>query len=309
MKMNLDSAANTLIKATGRPRFIYGTAWKKKETQRLVQEAINNGFTAIDTAAQPRHYQEPLVGAAIRDALKSGTIKRDQLYIQTKYTTPAGQDPNNMPYDAALPLEEQIRTSVTSSFRNLRPADDASSENDTYLDCLLLHSPLRTPQLTISAWKVLETYVPSRIRALGISNVSLPMLQAVYENASVKPSVVQNRFYPETGYDWPLRQFCNSKGIAYQSFWTLTGNPNLLASRPVAEVAKGADVSPAVALYALVMSLGVTVLNGTTSEKNMRADLEGIMKVEEWSRTNEKAWEDIQMRFRGLTGERTRGNA
>jgi hypothetical protein len=41
----------------------------------------------------------------------------------------------------------------------------------------------------------------------------------------------------------------------------------------------------------------------------MRADLEGIMKVEEWSRTNEKAWEDIQMRFRGLTGERTVGNA
>lgn len=79
--MKFDSPANVLIKAAGRPPFIYGTAWKKDDTRRLVSEALKSGFVAIDTAAQPRHYREDLVGAAIRDALTAGTIKRDQIYV------------------------------------------------------------------------------------------------------------------------------------------------------------------------------------------------------------------------------------
>jgi diketogulonate reductase-like aldo/keto reductase len=47
------------------PSFVYGTAWKKDATSGLVIKAVSNGFTAIDTANQPRHYQEPLVGDAL----------------------------------------------------------------------------------------------------------------------------------------------------------------------------------------------------------------------------------------------------
>lgn len=31
---------------------IYGTAWKKERTQSLVKQALLNGFTGVDTAAQ-----------------------------------------------------------------------------------------------------------------------------------------------------------------------------------------------------------------------------------------------------------------
>jgi diketogulonate reductase-like aldo/keto reductase len=34
------------------PSFMYGTAWKKDATTRLVQLAVESGFTAIDTANQ-----------------------------------------------------------------------------------------------------------------------------------------------------------------------------------------------------------------------------------------------------------------
>ena len=34
------------------PRFLYGTAWKEQQTQRLVQLAIEQGFRGIDTANQ-----------------------------------------------------------------------------------------------------------------------------------------------------------------------------------------------------------------------------------------------------------------
>jgi hypothetical protein len=36
----------------------YGTAWKKDRTADLVAKAIKAGFRHIDTACQPRHYNE-----------------------------------------------------------------------------------------------------------------------------------------------------------------------------------------------------------------------------------------------------------
>ena len=39
------------------PRLIYGTAWKKEATTKLVVQAVLNGFRGIDTACQPKHYR------------------------------------------------------------------------------------------------------------------------------------------------------------------------------------------------------------------------------------------------------------
>ena len=47
------------------PRLIYGTAWKKERTTDLVVQAILAGFRGIDTACQPKHYSEALVGDAL----------------------------------------------------------------------------------------------------------------------------------------------------------------------------------------------------------------------------------------------------
>lgn len=277
------------------PAFIYGTAWKKDESKRLAKEALEQGFRRIDTAAQPKHYQEGLVGQALREAYSEGKILREHVYIQTKYTTPAGQDLNNIPYDPSAPLETQLHSSVASSLKNLRPTQD--SEAGSYLDCLLLHSPLPTLDQTLQAWKLLETYVPGQVKALGISNVTLPVLREVFNTSTVKPSVVQNRFYPQTQYDGPLRAFCREHGITYQSFWTLTGNPKLLKSRTVFDLAQAAEVSAPVALYALVMDLGVEVLNGTTSAEHMQEDLEGIRRVHGWAESNPKQWANLAGAF------------
>jgi diketogulonate reductase-like aldo/keto reductase len=42
-------------------KIFYGTAWKKDRTKDLVYQAIKSGFRAIDTACQPKHYNERLV--------------------------------------------------------------------------------------------------------------------------------------------------------------------------------------------------------------------------------------------------------
>ena len=81
------------------PKLMYGTAWKKERTKELVELAIRNGFRGIDTACQPKHYFEKGVGEALKSLIDSKEISRDQIFIQTKFTSLDGQDPNNIPYN------------------------------------------------------------------------------------------------------------------------------------------------------------------------------------------------------------------
>lgn len=282
------------------PTLLYGTAWKKDQTRGLVKQAILNGFRGVDTAAQPKHYQEDLVGAGIRDALKEGGVTRADLYIQSKYTSVHGQDPKKMPYDPASSIEDQVKASVASSLHNLRHSEDSADQS--YLDCLVLHSPFPSMGETKKAWREMEAFVPHSVRTLGISNCyDVSVLQNLYEFAAVKPAVVQNRFYRETGYDPAIRALCDENDITYQSFWTLTANPNLMRSEPVARVAAECKISQAVALYALVMGLGkVSVLNGTTNVSRMREDLEGVAAVEQWRTEKPQAWSKIHDQFMAL---------
>src|ERR1700680_4729813 len=77
------------------PRIIYGTAWKKTDTERLVRIAIQTGFRGIDTACQPKHYDEPGVGAGVAASLNL-RLNRGELYLQTKFTDLSGQDPDRI---------------------------------------------------------------------------------------------------------------------------------------------------------------------------------------------------------------------
>src|SRR6266508_2963206 len=99
------------------PTFMYGTAWKKEATKQLVQLAVASGFTAIDTANQLIHYQEALVGEALQALEKKG-IKRNTLFLQTKFTSVDGQD-HRTPYDASADLTTQVRQSFDSSLNQL----------------------------------------------------------------------------------------------------------------------------------------------------------------------------------------------
>jgi diketogulonate reductase-like aldo/keto reductase len=78
--MVLKNPSNTII-----PKLVYGTAWKKDRTADLVYQALKAGFRGIDTAAQPRHYQENLVGDGIRRAINEGIVNREELYVRISF--------------------------------------------------------------------------------------------------------------------------------------------------------------------------------------------------------------------------------
>src|ERR1700686_3547864 len=247
------------------PKIIYGTAWKKADTERLVRIAIQQGFRGIDTACQPKHYDEAGVGAGVTACLGSGLVRRD-LYLQTKFTHVSGQDPRRIPYDRTASLPEQIAQSFAASLRNLQT---------DYLDCLILHSPLPTAERTMAAWQAFEDLVDAgAVRQLGISNCyDLAELEHLWNGSRIKPAVVQNRFYAETGYDREIRAFCAKKQIVYQSFWTLTANPHVLAHPTLTALAAAHQRTAPQILFRYLTQAGVAPLTGTRSETHMREDL------------------------------------
>ncbi|WP_235185915.1 aldo/keto reductase family protein [Methylomarinum vadi] len=247
------------------PRIIYGTAWKQERTEDLVVTAVQAGFRGIDTACQPRHYQEPLVGTALQ-RLQTQGIGRKDLFLQTKFTPLPGHDPNRVPYDQHAPLQSQVAQSFKTSQQNLQT---------DYVDSLLLHSPLSPYCDLLTVWRALEQiHTSGGARQLGISNCyDLARLKRLYADAEVKPTIVQNRFYRDSGYDAALRQWCRQHDIVYQSFWTLTANPHILSSETVFRLARRHRKTPEQIFFGFLGQIGIVPLTGTCSERHMREDL------------------------------------
>ncbi|ODU30824.1 MAG: aldo/keto reductase [Lysobacterales bacterium 69-70] len=258
-----EAASHRLVGGVRMPLILYGTAWKQDATAHWVETALRAGFAGIDTAGQPRHYDEAAAGAGIAASARA----RDTLYLQTKFTPIAGQDPARLPYDPDAPLATQIAQSFASSQRNL------SSER---IDALLLHSPLREPSAQRVAWRAFETLADAgQVGLLGISNCYEPArLAQLWRDARIKPAIVQNRFYAQTGYDREIRAFCRANGLVYQSFWTLSANPALLNSATVLGLAAAYDCSPAQILFRWLIQNDVVPLTGTTSTTHLRQSLD-----------------------------------
>ncbi|KAF9227161.1 Aldo/keto reductase [Gyrodon lividus] len=247
------------------PKIIYGTAWKGERTTQLVVNAFLQGFRAVDTACQPKHYSEELVGEALEILQTKHDLKREEIYVQTKFTPIGGQDLNKpIPYNPKDTIRDQITASLADSLRNLRIS---------YIDSYLLHSPLRTIQATLEAWRALiAAQDAGTVHKIGVSNVyDVRILAALAELRKVQ--VVQNRWYEGNMWDPGVWRYCKDNGIEYQAFWTLSGSPGLLAHPAVVALASELDVTPAQVIFKLAQLHDIVPLTGTTNELHMQQDL------------------------------------
>eukprot|EP00804_Cyclotella_cryptica_P024652 CCRYP_001661-RA/>CCRYP_001661-RA protein AED:0.31 eAED:0.31 QI:593/1/1/1/1/1/2/165/263 len=202
-------------------------------------------------------------------------LERSDFFLQTKFTSINGQDPENVPYDKDAPLEEQVTQSLEASLRNLRT---------DYIDSLVLHSPMETMEDTLRVWKMFESFVTAgKVRQIGISNCyNFRDLRKLYQEATIKPAVVQNRFHDKTKYDIQLREICNVYGIKYQSFWTLTApsNRRAMANNEWKEMAREKGLTPQTLMYAFMMTLGHTPLDGSSDVNHMKEDIKLMMRFQ-----------------------------
>jgi diketogulonate reductase-like aldo/keto reductase len=252
------------------PRFLYGTAWKEERTEALVRRALDAGFRGIDTANQRRHYFEAAAGAAVAAWCDEGKGRREDLFLQTKFTSVGGQD-QRLPYDADADPATQVRQSFASSLEHLRT---------TYVDSYVLHGPSSRRGLTDedwAVWRAMETVqAGGQALRLGASNVSLEQLATLHQGSAVKPVFVQNRCFAVNGWDRDVRAFCSGHGIVYQGFSLLTANTHVLASPAVVHASKRAGRTPAQVVFRFALQVGMLPLTGTSSPVHMKEDLAAL---------------------------------
>ncbi|MDH4304476.1 MAG: aldo/keto reductase [Nitrospira sp.] len=249
------------------PQFMYGTAWKKEATTRLVLQAVEAGFTAIDTANQLVHYDEARVGAALLQLAEQG-ITRNKLFLQTKFTPINGQD-HRLPYDARASITTQVQQSFASSLEHL---------HTDYLDSYVLHGPYSRRGLGAEDWEVwaaMESlYDAGQTKMIGISNVTAEQLTLLCARAKHKPMVVQNRCYAALGWDQEVREVCKINQIIYQGFSLLTANRDVFVDHQIRAIAARYGVGLAQLVFRFAMQVGMVPLTGTTNPQHMTEDLQ-----------------------------------
>jgi diketogulonate reductase-like aldo/keto reductase len=243
------------------PTFIYGTAWKEDRTEALVRLALENGFRAIDTANQRKHYNEAGTGTAV-----SG-VPRGELWLQTKFTYARGQD-HRLPYDPNASFTDQVKQSFASSLEHL---------GTDYVDSYVLHGPELNRGLTtgdIEVWRAMEAlHASGHAKQLGISNTTAEQLAKLVSITKAPIAYVQNRCYASEGWDAGVRALCKQHGIAYQGFSLLTANRRELQRPLVDEIAMRLGVPRETVVFRFAMQVGMIPLTGTSNSQHMQDDL------------------------------------
>lgn len=259
IEVKMDAPTASYIMQRNLPYLIYGTAWKKDSTSTLVKDAVLNGFRFLDTANQPKHYNEEGVGFGWTKAAVELGLERNDFFLQTKFSPLSSQDLNDLPYSETASLSDMVLQSVEGSLQHLQT---------DYLDALILHSPFKMMEDTLTVWSAMESLVDNgTVLQLGISNCyNYDTLTELFEKARIKPTILQNHLKTIT-FDPRFLQFTRENNMQYQAFWTLTSNKHHLEKTEIREMAAQKDLSPQLYMYAFLLALHITPLDGSTTHQ------------------------------------------
>uniref|UniRef100_A0A914ID83 NADP-dependent oxidoreductase domain-containing protein n=1 Tax=Globodera rostochiensis TaxID=31243 RepID=A0A914ID83_GLORO len=209
----------------------------------------------------PKYYDEAQVGVALEQLLQEpqngGAIRREDIFVQTKFTSVDGQDPARVPYDRQASLPDQVRQSMARSLANLRI---------DFVDSLVLHGPMRTLDENRLVWRTFEElHAAGKTKRIGLSNCyDLRLLRTLYDEAHIRPAVLQNRFHAETGYDRDIRDFVHRTALCTSHFGHCT---------VIRDIAKKRGITPEQLFYRFTIDIGITPLSGTTNTAHMAHDV------------------------------------
>jgi len=164
-----------------------------------------------------------------------------------------------------------------------------------YLDLYLIHTPFafqpgdeQDPRdqdgnvlydsgvTLLDTWRAMESLVDDgRCRAIGLADIGLNGLRAIYESARIKPAAVQveaHPYLPET----ELLEFCKEKGIVFLAFAPLGHGmrPGLLEDPVISAIAARVGKTPAQVLLAWAIQRGTAVLTTTRTVARARENFD-----------------------------------
>ena len=164
----------------------------KAEAERAVEEALAIGYRLIDTASM---YENEL---EIGNAIKNAGVDRSTIFLTTKLNN------TDHGYDQAL-----------------KAFDDSLKKLDQdYVDLYLIHWPIKEGRA--ASWKALEKlYEDKRVKAIGVANYNIALLEELKSTANIVPAVNQIEFSPWL-FQEDLLNYCKTAGIQVQSYSPIT---------------------------------------------------------------------------------------
>lgn len=240
--------------------------WKSKpgEVEKAVEHALKIGYKSIDTATA--YSNEPEVGAG----LKASGVPRESYFLTTKLN-------NNDHKRVPEALEDSLKWLGT-----------------TYLDLWLMHWPAPMNQELndadrsidwIDTWKAMSKVFkehPEKVKAIGVSNVSVKFLERLLKESDVVPAVNQIELHPSC-HQKELLDLCASKGIVVTAYSPLGSDNSPLLSNPVVtKIAEKYSVHPANILVSLQANTpNVTVLPKSVTPSRIEANQKIVDLTEE----------------------------
>ncbi len=241
------------------------------ETRNATRTALEAGFRHLDCAE--RYRNEEQVGEAIESAIQTGSINRENLFITTKLWN------NNHRPERVQPAIESSRDRLRVEYIDLylihtpyafRPGDeqDPRDQNDN-----VLYDESTT---LMDTWRAMENLVDGgKCKAIGLSDVSIAQLREVFEQARIKPSVVQvesHPYLPET----EILDFCNGNGLVMLAFAPLGHGiqPGVLKDPVILAIASRVNKTPAQVLLAWGVQRGTAILTTPKTPERAKENLD-----------------------------------
>lgn len=251
MKFNSLQDTYTLNNGVKIPIIGFGT-WQTPDGQvakESVLAALNAGYRHIDTAMA--YGNEDSVGEAIQ---QSG-INRHDLFITTKlWNSDHGY--------------ENTKKAIDQSLLDLKL---------DYLDMYLIHWPnpanMRDhwAELNSESWRAMEEAIKAgKIRAIGVSNFRKRHLDALMENAEIKPVVNQSFLNPSDLQPEVVAE--NKKLDLLSEAYSPLGTGGLLGNDVVKEVAENYGKSPAQVLIRWSLQHGFLPLPKSVHPEYIKAN-------------------------------------
>ncbi|KAF9809625.1 hypothetical protein IEO21_07352 [Rhodonia placenta] len=224
------------------PQIAFGTGskWKGQDVTDYVTNAIETGFSHIDTAQF--YANEESVAAAIRET----GLGRSDVFITTKWSSQAGV------------REKQLEL--------------------TQVDLYLIHNPALVKDYE-SDWRDFEAVREAGLtKSIGVSNFNLEQMQKLWKIAKVKPAANQIQFHPYNyAGNKDLLAFCQQHGVvveAYSSLSPITRYPGGPVDKPVNAAAKRLGATATQVILSWVKAKGVVIVTTSSSREHMREYLD-----------------------------------
>ncbi|XP_015112512.1 aldo-keto reductase family 1 member A1-A [Diachasma alloeum] len=244
------------------------------EVERAVKYAIDIGYRHIDTAFYYKNEKE--VGDAIREKIKDGTVKREDLFVTTKLWNTAH-------------AEDKVLPTCKKSLENL---------GLDYMDLYLIHWPVAFQESEelmprdsndclmfsdtdyLETWRGMEECVRQGLaRSIGLSNFNSQQIARIMEVATIKP--VNNQVEVTVNLNQvPLIEFCKKHGITVTGYSPLgrpgnrRGVANSLDSPQILAIAAKYKKTPAQIACRYVYQQGAAPIPKSVTESRIKENID-----------------------------------